>query len=291
MGSRRLRSGNTQSDNEDFSQNENNDVINVDPTSRPENNDLVNIVNQCMEKALKNLNDDLISKLQTYIDGKLSPLQEDISKLRKDLASLKKCHEETGTTTYSSADEMPMRERLAEKRVAQLTVECDTLEQYTRRNSVRLFNVRPRDGENTTEVACEIFNTLGVQCTVNDIDVSHRVKSKETTAGNKPDAIIVKLVRREIKSEIMKKKKSLKGTRFNAVRIEEDLTAMRKRLMEVLRYKATNRYVWSRDGVIFAKEVDADGNELRSTKVRNFEDLYNLELEYSKWYYVVGRIY
>ena len=61
--------------------------------------------------------------------------------------------------------------------------------------------------------------------------------------------------------------------------------------MEVLRYKATNRYVWSRDGVIFAKEVDADGNELRSTKVRNFEDLYNLELEYSKWYYVVGRIF
>ena len=130
-----------------------------------------------------------------------------------------------------------------------------------------------------------------IQCTVNDIDVSHRVKAKETTAGNKPDAIIVKLVRREIKSEIMKKKKNLKGTRFNTVRIEEDLTAMRKRLMEVLRYKATNRFVWSRDGVIFAKEVDADGNELRSTKVRNFEDLYNLELEYSKWYYVVGRIF
>ena len=186
---------------------------------------------------------------------------------------------------------MPLAMRLQEEKVAKLTVDSDTLEQYTRRNSVRIFGIKQVKDENTSEVACQVFNSLGIQCERKDIDISHRVKAKETSQVNKPDAIIVKLVRREVKAEIMKKKKNLKDTEFDHVRIEEDLTAMRKRLIEVLKYGAANRRVWSKDGIVFAKELNADGSEIRSTKVRNFADLYNLGLEASKWYYVVGKVF
>ena len=261
-------------------------------TEDVERNNLVSIINASVSRALEKLNEDLSKNLKSYLDNKLALLQQEIKDLKKEIQELKNSHKNANDPqSYACAEDMPLPMRLQEKMVAKLTVDSDTLEQYTRRNSVRIFGVNHSEEEDTSEVACQVFNSLGIQCERKDIDVSHRVKAKETAQQNKPDAIIVKLVRREVKAEIMKKKKNLKNTTFKNVRIEEDLTAMRKRLIEVLKYGAVNRRVWSKDGVVFAKDVHPDGSEIRSTKVRNFTDLYNLELEPSKWYYVVGKVY
>lgn len=129
-----------------------------------------------------------------------------------------------------------------------LKTELNKLEQYTRRNSVRVFGIAEQAGENLEERVLSVINkNLKINMTNDKIDRIHRIGKK---INNKTRPIIVKFTSYRYKSEVYKNKKLLKGTKTT---IREDLTTSRlqelKQAIEI--YGPKN--VWTHDGNIIVK--------------------------------------
>nr|XP_022921052.1 uncharacterized protein LOC111429387 [Onthophagus taurus] len=126
----------------------------------------------------------------------------------------------------------------------------DRLEQYTRRNSIRVFGVSETDNENTEQVVLDIINKkMNLALLPDSIDRCHRVGPKRN-GKNRP--IIMKFISHKTKDRVFYHKKLLRGTQFI---IREDLTHHRICELRKLEEEYGKRRVWSRDGTLYA-EVD-----------------------------------
>ena len=126
------------------------------------------------------------------------------------------------------------------------------LEQYTRRNNIRIFGVRdtnPKETAVETEhlVAQLCQQKLGYPLQSWEVEVAHRT-GKFLPDGNRP--IIVRLVSRKTRASIMAKRRQLKGTK---IVIAEDLTRETLQLYRRVRDLDCVGQAWTRDGRIFAK--------------------------------------
>lgn len=132
-----------------------------------------------------------------------------------------------------------------------LNEKLDGLEQYTRRNSVRVFGVPEEERENVDAKMVSLFNDkLGVPVSVNDIDRCHRVgvfSNKDKLKQSRP--IIVKFVSYRSRAAVCKARSRLKAT---GISIQEDLTASKYKLLKGAREKFGKRNCWTADGRILA---------------------------------------
>ena len=106
--------------------------------------------------------------------------------------------------------------------------ELNILEQFTRRNSLRIYGMHDQNKfettEQTSELVCSMFkNKLDVTVQMGDIDISHRLGTFRPD-GNRP--IICKFVSREIKLRVLRARRLLKGS--SAV-VREDLTRKKRK--------------------------------------------------------------
>ena len=119
--------------------------------------------------------------------------------------------------------------------VTSLTYENDRLQQYSRRESVRIFGIRQAEGETAEQVelsALGVFKEAGADVKEEDIAAVHRVG--KVGRGLRP--ILVKFVSRRKRREVMEKKKSLKGKDgYQKVCINDDLTPRRAKLLALVK--------------------------------------------------------
>ncbi|KAK9709224.1 hypothetical protein QE152_g26743 [Popillia japonica] len=137
----------------------------------------------------------------------------------------------------------------------------NALEQYTRRNSLRIFGIPENKNENTSDVIsmfCKEKLNLDVPTTA--IDYCHRLFAKE--GQQKP--IIVKFISRYTKKLVYSKKKMLKGSK---VVIKEDLTRANQNLLREASKRFGDRKAWSFEGKIYVKSGD------RIKTVKSISDL------------------
>ncbi len=85
--------------------------------------------------------------------------------------------------------------------------ELDRLEQYSRKDSVRIFGIPETPNENTNDLVIDLGQEIGVEIKPEDISVAHRLPPKCGKDGNKP--IIVKFVQKDTKDKLMKNKRNL----------------------------------------------------------------------------------
>ena len=98
---------------------------------------------------------------------------------------------------------------------------CDDLEQYSRRNNIRIVGVPEANEEDTDELTTALVKrNLGIEVNKTDICRSHRLGRKKPGQHRQ---IIVKFTRHNVKSTIMRKKKILREEGSN-IEIQEDLT-------------------------------------------------------------------
>lgn len=123
----------------------------------------------------------------------------------------------------------------------------DELEQYSRRNNVRIFGVPEDRNENIGTVVSNFCKEkLHLDISPQLMDSCHRLPGKESL--HRP--IIVKFVSHATKLAVLSKKKELKGTKLV---IREDLTKTRNFLLKEAAKKFGSRSVWSNNGKVFAK--------------------------------------
>ena len=123
------------------------------------------------------------------------------------------------TIAESKAAIESLRKTIEEKDniISGLQLKLDELEQYQRRQCLRLFGVEEEAGEDTDVKAIEIARKNGVNLSVGEIDRSHRVGVRN---NDRPRPIIIKFVSYRKRDEMFRSKKNLKST---GVTIREDL--------------------------------------------------------------------
>ena len=170
----------------------------------------------------------------------ISDLSIKVDNLEKQNGNLKKSNQK-------------LREALNERLMCQESHanRINDLEQYSRRNSIRIYGINDSNPSETpfetaVIVAEKLSAKLKLSIEVRDIDIAHRM-GRFLKEGNRP--IICKFVSRFKKVEVIKSRRLLKGT---PIVIKEDLTLRNmQRLQEVQDVENVTK-AWSDDGKIIA---------------------------------------
>ena len=164
------------------------------------------------------------------------PLQEEIQTLKTENDQLKKAYTDL------------------EKRIVQIEADKDALEQYSRRNSLRISGIPEQSVEVTDEIVLKLVNDLGVTLNSSDIDRSHRV-GRITDTRRKDRDIIVKFTSYNARQKLYRQRKELRDSEsLSGVFINEDLTRIRSKLLFDARSLVRAKKLlasYSSDGKIF----------------------------------------
>lgn len=179
-------------------------------------------------------------------------------------------------------------------KVSALQDKINLLEQSNLSNTMEIVNVPCVDNSNAMQVAVDIVRDgLGVQISEKDIDHCYVKKIKGTKKGKQigdnassndnTNILVIKLIRRQTKENIMRAKRSVKltakffGERFDNtnIYINDGLTPYVRELFNATKkIKVTKKYkfIWVRKNLIFLRKKEGDD----AIKVRCFEDIINL---------------
>lgn len=146
---------------------------------------------------------------------------------------------ETITKNTTVIEELKNAIVIKDHEIAALERRVDDLEQYSRRQCLRIFGVEEKDGEDTDKIVMEVAEKVGVTVQLTDIDRSHRVGVKR---GDRPRPLIAKFVSYRNRNEIFRNKKKLKNS---GITIREDLTKVRYNLLQEAIKKHGFQHVWT----------------------------------------------
>nr|KAG5704577.1 hypothetical protein BaRGS_031841 [Batillaria attramentaria] len=166
------------------------------------------------------------------VKGVVFELRQENETLKRELSGCKKV-----------IDELKDQCKEAKHEAAVARKKSEALEQYTRRNNVRIFGVREEERE--TAATCEgkvldiLKNKLGLKNTkTEDLEIAHRIGRRERPEDSddednaKPRPIIARFVSRRSLQAVFQYRKKLKGT---SIVIAEDLTSARYSLLMACR--------------------------------------------------------
>ena len=179
-----------------------------------------------------------------------------------------------------------------------LKFENDRLEQYSRRESLRIFGIpevvgRKEQDKDLLDKVLKVLNDTGAKVVASDILVMHRVGKKsqgenqniqhhENGAQNQsekqgPRPIIVRFISRNKKSEIMSKKKNLKAKEgYDNTFIFEDITRLRAKLLYFVKNLPEVGRAWTREGQIYCRKKGPGNTILDEVigPIENADDLF-----------------
>ena len=149
-----------------------------------------------------------------------------------------------------------------------LTLKVDGLEQYGRRTSIRLINMKIPTGQDCEKCVLDLFNTkLGVPITADEIDRCHPLGSQ----------VIVKFRYYKSKAAVFKAKSNLKNNP-DKIFMTEDLTknnhSIVQMLLQLRKSKQINGF-WTQDAKIYLK-VSADDDA--PVRINSLSDINALAL-------------
>ena len=197
-----------------------------------------------------------------YIDSKFDASVAEYIELIKDqqkliLSQQKKIEDLETQLAQSQSRQSPVPDPVS----CRMEQRQDDLEQYSRRNTLRLTGVKEtvQPGESTDTIALKVAAELGVPLTASDLDRSHFNSPPDSVKGRE---LLIKFVRHNDKVRFISQRKKLRDpnrANFSSVYINEDLTRPRYKLLRSLikcKQSKNIHAVWSYDGNIFFKKSE-----------------------------------
>ena len=226
-----------------------------------------------------------IQRKQNHFAEELVTLRKDFNLQKMELASaksdLKKIKKEN-TRLQRRLEDVRKRAARREEEIEELYVLQDELEQYTRKNSLKIHGIPESAYDSTEDVVMKVAEALDVEIKPEDIDISQKLFSE----GEK--SVIVKFISHKIKSKPYKKRTGLKNIKVSDISqnatsarlrvegkkifINENLTFFRKSLVKKAIEKRRQGMivsVWTLDGKVYVKTSPA-GTPIR---IYEFNDL------------------
>ena len=211
-----------------------------------------------------------------------------------ELRQLKKDHQKTSemNTMLKKELEKTKKELNNTKKVLQdqedetqnLWFSLDSLEQYTRKNSLEFHGIPECLYANAQDVVISVAKKIDVDIEEDDIEIVHKLQRKK---GNKP--IIAKFCSHKTKAKIYRERSKLRNVKvsdifphyspadesLNRIYINENLTTFRRDLLSKALKKRKEKIlssVWTLDGKIFAKT----SSDEEPIKIQSEADLNNI---------------
>ena len=190
-------------------------------------------------------------------DAITGPLMETVRRLEGAIGMMEGVIKEKDETIKALSDKLSERDSTIitlKDELHHVRQSCDELEQYSRRNSVRVQGLPELPDEDPMEKTLEFANRtlrLNPPLLPSDIDRAHRIGRRTTDA--RPRLFLIKFATYQQRLRVMKSRSLLKGT---SMYVNEDLTSLRSKLMfKVRAAKRAGKLTdcWSSDGRIFAK--------------------------------------
>lgn len=136
-----------------------------------------------------------------------------------------------------------------EQEIKRLKIDLNRQAQYSRAYNVRIFGVEETVQEDVCmEVTSLIGGSLGVKIKKSDIAAAHRLPS---TNKDRPKPIIVRFYEKEVKFQVLKVRKKLKGTGKS---ITEDMTIDNVKLVNRAENSGVFTSVWFSNGRVHATD-------------------------------------
>ncbi|KAL8598769.1 hypothetical protein ACOMHN_033332 [Nucella lapillus] len=202
------------------------------------------------------MDNNIIASKEDYkkMDYKIEKILLESFEIRKENMMLKKQIESLTRHCQDMSDEV---ERL-EKKVKEGKEMRNNLEQYTRKDNIKIINLqgdKPRETSDETEkrVVDFLHSQLGLTTITSDhISIAHRV-GPYRQSQNRP--IIVKFISRNTKVLVMKNKRNLKGQK---IYINEDLTKLNAQRLAELKKHIGVLSAWSFEGSLYCKLINLE---------------------------------
>ena len=151
------------------------------------------------------------------------------------------------------------------REIKRLKDDHDALEQYGRRNKLRISGIPEKDKEDTTQAVMAITNDimeLDPPLQPGNIEVSHRLPKPRNSKPEEPRQVIVRFRPKAIRYSVISNRNNLKE--FNdkndcKIYINEDLTSTRAKLFSTVRTLQKKRHfdqVWTYNGNVKVKLHD-----------------------------------
>ena len=158
------------------------------------------------------------------------------------------------------------------KRLTEAEMGNDSLEQYSRRNSLRISGFEETPNENTDDIVLSVAHHLNIQLDHRDIDRSHRVGKigqKDSSGQPKHRAILVKFATYNARHRLYSKRKELsESEELGNIFLNEDLTKTRPKLLfdaRTLVRADKLQSAYASDGKIFVRGNDDERHLIKST--------------------------
>ena len=163
-------------------------------------------------------------------------------------------------------------------KVSKLEEEQENINSYSRRDCLEFHGIPQNLTENTDELIMRVTNLVGVQITLNDISISHRLPSRRRSTP----PIIDKCTNRRTKDLIYQNKGKLRSRSSsdigyantdNKLYINESLTPRTKELyFKVREFRNAHqfKYAWTKNGKSFLKEND-DARSISFNTLQEFD--------------------
>ena len=151
--------------------------------------------------------------------------------------------------------------------------ETDRLEQYTRRDNIRIIGMEEGDNEGDDVLEGKLISLaegMGVELDSGDISVAHRLGRHQ---GGRQRATIVRFTRRKKRTELLKNKAKLKGKN---IFLNQDLTDMRATMLKMVKELDTVKFTSTRDGKITVR-LKANPEEI--IVIDTLDDLWKLGVQ------------
>lgn len=208
--------------------------------------------------------------LEELLDKKLAPLQASLDFLNEkyDIILKKVSDQEVKVKELSKENSRLHSEvGLLRSTLSNQGKWLNDLEQYGRRECLEIRGIPEVKGEDTSQIACQVANLIGVKLSRQDISTSHRIKPKNSTAKF-PPSIIVKFTSRDKRDETYKARGRLRELsthnvpgldRFksNSIYLSESLTQRNKALFKSAledRKQMKYDFIWTANGNIYLRK-------------------------------------
>ena len=195
-------------------------------------------------EAVKSLRGDIIKDVKEQYDAQFFILEKENDRLRDQVSAQQKQISELMSSCSQN-------DKLAKEAV----MISNSTDQYNRRSTLRILGVEreneegePRHSkEDCVNTVMQIGKNIGVDLKPSDIDVAHRLPTKNRTG---PSPIIVKFVYRNPCTQMLINRKKLKNT---GIVIVEDLTRKNLGLFHRAKGHVRVETAWSKNGSVFIK--------------------------------------
>ena len=234
------------------------------------------IFQQMKEEFLKS-----VSHRIDILEGKLFEKDKENESLRKKIAELETDIENRKSEIVEQKLEKENLVKQMEKNAEIADSKINDLEQYGRRNNLKINGLPESEGDETAEMTADILieklNGVigGLNLKPDDIDIAHRLGKKKRPKPNEtvyPRRVIVKFHSRCKRDAILRNRKLFKGT---DIYVNEDLTKINQLVLSCVRKKMSDEVekAWSKNGRIMYENKTGEIVEVVYSEFQEWIDL------------------